>query len=319
MIDNYHTIVNILFGSRLYGTAIENSDYDYKIVYLPRIEDLILGKKKIYSSEQEKLEGTVTKVEYELMSLHKFLQLAKESQIMAIDMLWAPKNNIMNDSNIWNEIIKNREDFITKNIITFADYALNQAKKYGIKGSRLNIIKTLVDYLSTKNNNDKIYEYEDFFESIITEETKKDVILIDTEKDKRIIICGKTFPMNSKIKFMISPLVKYYETYGERAKLAEESNGVDFKAVSHAFRAIYQVEELLETNNIVFPLKQAEFLRDIKLKKYSYKVLEHQLEQNIVDIRQKIKNSNIKEHSILDWDNFILQSYDFGGDDIGNL
>jgi len=39
MFDNYHTIVNILFGSRLYGTAIENSDYDYKIVYKPRIEE----------------------------------------------------------------------------------------------------------------------------------------------------------------------------------------------------------------------------------------------------------------------------------------
>ena len=49
----------------------------------------------------------------------------------------------------------------------------------------------------------------------------------------------------------------------------------------------------------------------------------HKLEENDISLFENavksIKNSNIKEHSILDWDSFIINCYGFGGDDIGNL
>jgi hypothetical protein len=63
---------------------------------------------------------------------------------------------------------------------------------------------------------------------------------------------------------------RFYENYGHRAKLASENKGIDWKAVSHAFRAAYQTKEILTKGKITFPLKNAEFIKEIKQGKYDY-------------------------------------------------
>ena len=54
------------------------------------------------------------------------------------------------------------------------------------------------------------------------------------------------------------------QRYGVRAQAAERNHGIDFKALSHAVCALYQMEELLKTGRIIFPLAQREQLRSIK-------------------------------------------------------
>jgi predicted nucleotidyltransferase len=43
-IDNLNLIVKMVFGSHLYGTATENSDTDYKGVYLPTEKEILLNR-----------------------------------------------------------------------------------------------------------------------------------------------------------------------------------------------------------------------------------------------------------------------------------
>ncbi len=50
--------------------------------------------------------------------------------------------------------------------------------------------------------------------------------------------------------------------YGERSKKALD--GSDWKALSHAYRGIIQINELLDTGEIIFPLKEANLLKQIK-------------------------------------------------------
>ena len=54
-------------------------------------------------------------------------------------------------------------------------------------------------------------------------------------------------------------------SFGARTLAA--ANGVDNKALSHATRVILECEELLETGNITFPLKDREFIKAIKYHK----------------------------------------------------
>ena len=134
-------IVKMKFGAHLYGTATSDSDLDYKGIFLPTKEQLLLGcvpKSHNYSTGKDYSRNTKNDVDTELYSLHYFIKLACAGQTVAMDMLHAPDSMILKKSKIWEEIVKNKQKFYTKNLKSFIDYARRQASKYGIKGSRIN-------------------------------------------------------------------------------------------------------------------------------------------------------------------------------------
>jgi hypothetical protein len=94
------------------------------------------------------------------------------------------------------------------------------------------------------------------------EHTKK---YYDEKAKTRIYeVCGKKFQENCKISYILPVLEKFELEYGERARMAEQNQGIDYKAVSHAFRACFEVREICETWDLKFPLKDRGFLLDIK-------------------------------------------------------
>ena len=52
--------------------------------------------------------------------------------------------------------------------------------------------------------------------------------------------------------------------FSERVKEAERNRGLDLKALSHALRSLMQMEELLTTGKIRFPLRGREELIGVK-------------------------------------------------------
>ena len=83
-------------------------------------------------------------------------------------------------------------------------------------------------------------------------------------------VCGQKFTETVNLKYMKEAVQKKYDEYGARAKAAEANEGVDWKAISHAMRAAYQVIEILLKNELKFPLAQAQYLLDVKQGKYHY-------------------------------------------------
>ena len=133
-------IVRLKFGSHLYGCETETSDQDIKGIFMPTKEQIFLGKIPKSINENTKTgEGKNTKddTDSEIYSLHYFLKLACEGQTVAVDMLYAPDNMILETSDIWGKIVKERKKFITKNMQAFLGYCLRQCSKYSCKGSRL--------------------------------------------------------------------------------------------------------------------------------------------------------------------------------------
>lgn len=82
---------------------------------------------------------------------------------------------------------------------------------------------------------------------------------------------GKRIQESVTVEYAMSIIQGNYDRYGARAKQAEDNDGIDWKAVSHAFRAAEQLEELLTTGDLQFPLKNAQFIKDVKYAKYHYK------------------------------------------------
>ncbi|MFA7204423.1 MAG: nucleotidyltransferase domain-containing protein [Candidatus Caldatribacteriota bacterium] len=304
-------IVKMIFGSHLYGTNTENSDTDYKGIFLPT-------KKEIYLNNIPKSINTMTKknnteknssddIDTEIYSLHYFLKLACEGQTVAIDMLHASDNMILESSDIWKEIVLNRQKFYTKNLSAFVGYARKQAAKYGIKGSRLEAMEKVINYLN-QFDPDNWLDRQEIWNNLPTGEHIHFLPANEKTKYQMYQVCGKKFLSHVKIENVINSLQRSYDEYGKRAQLAKQNIGVDWKAVSHAIRAAIQMTEIYTKGDLYFPLKQAELLRNIKEGKLDYETFVAPILEKLMDNVEELANKSGLPEKVNKkfWDDFLV-------------
>lgn len=268
-------IVLTRFGSHLYGTDTPESDTDIKGIFLPTKEEVLLGKiPRCVSCKTKKNEkNTKDDIDIEIFSLHYFLELACNGETIALDMLHTPDNMTLQKTKIWDDIVSNRSRFYTKSLKSFVGYARKQAAKYGVKGSRLSDAKRVLDYLNSilsAPSNDIVYKLRDFWSELPTGEHIHFLPPNEKSKFPEYQVCGKRFQNTCLISYVVPILESFVQSYGERARQAEANEGIDWKAVSHALRAAYQIEEILTEGTITFPLKQATFLKRVKKGEVSF-------------------------------------------------
>ena len=262
-------IVKMIFGSHLYGTATEKSDTDYKGIFLPSRDAIILGRiPKSYSSStgDDKSKNSTADVDTEFYSLHYFIKLALEGQTVALDMLHASSEHIIESSELWDKIVSERDRFYTKNLKAFIGYARRQAAKYGVKGSRLDAAKKIINILSVLNSDQRLSE-------IWSDLPVSDHLYHMGRSPNGIRqyqICGKIVQETQTVEHTLKMLNRFYTNYGNRALKAAQNKGIDWKAVSHAVRAAAQVKQLLTEKTITFPLTCADLLLSIKKGEMDY-------------------------------------------------
>lgn len=314
---NLNIIVKMQFGSHLYGTANENSDLDYKGIFMPTKELILLNRvPKSYSrntKNNNRGKNTSDDIDIEIYSLHYFIKLACEGQTVALDMLHAPNAMIVTSSPVWDLIVENRDKFYTKNLKAFIGYARRQAAKYGIKGSRLNAAKSVIDVLERFSPSWTLA-------SAWPELPRGEHLYFLGENPNGIRqyqVCGKVLQETQKIDYALGIVRKFHDAYGRRAQQAANNENVDWKAVSHALRAAYQVEELLTDKTITFPLKQAKHLLAIKNGELDFLT---EVSPALEDLMGKVevlseKSDLPKKPDRKFWDQFIIKTieeyYDF--------
>jgi len=259
-------IVEMRFGSHLYGTATPLSDLDYKGVYIPDARDILLQRVRSTVS-QSRPKGAGEKnsagdVDRDLYSLQRYLELLSEGQTVALDMLFASDIVMISEPGPeWREIQANSDRLVTRRAASFMRYCRQQANKYGIKGSRVAaaraalalLVSAEADHGSTAKLSTAETEVTAFAGS--TEHAS----LFDMEMPggrlvRHLEVCGRKMPFTSSIKSAREIVQRLVDEYGERALQAERNEGVDWKALSHAVRVGREALELLETGRITFPL-----------------------------------------------------------------
>jgi predicted nucleotidyltransferase len=302
-------IVKMKFGSHLYGTDTENSDIDYKGVFLPSREEILLGnipKCRNFTTGNNEDKNSPGDVDVEIYSLHYFIKLACDGQTVAMDMLHAPQELLIETSRIWEAIVKHKNKFYTKNLNSFVSYARRQAGKYGIKGSRLNAVSQVLTLLKLndpklklRNIWDQLPRIEHCYETGV-----------DPNGLRQFQICGKIFQESSSIGYVIPILEKFYDDYGHRAKLAAENKNIDWKAISHALRAAIQTKEIMTQGTISFPLKDAPFLMKVKAGKLDYTTEVAPVLESLMDeVEKMVSHSHLPEKVDIDyWNRFICET-----------
>jgi hypothetical protein len=305
-----NVIVEMKFGSHLYGTDTPESDHDFKGVFLPEAESLILGPAfkgsyaKSINTNTNASDGKNTSqdVDREFYSLHYFLKLALEGQTVALDMLHAPQSAILKSSHLWDVLVEQRSRFYTKNLKTFIGYARRQAAKYGIKGSRLAEVRMVARFLEktmhrTKWNEDlKLRDVWDWLpkgEHIYFHSGASDKQ--DSMSLKMYEVVGKKFQETARISYVLPILLRFITEYGLRAQKAEQNEGVDWKALSHALRAAYQIKELFLDGTMTLPLPQAGLILAVKQGRIGFKSVQAELEQTMSEVEELALRSELPE------------------------
>jgi hypothetical protein len=297
--------IRMIFGSHLYGTNLPSSDLDYKGIFLPSANDLLLQKPTrnytIFSKDIPSDKNTKN-VDIELFSLQEYLRLLLEGQTIALDMLFAPRRFYINYSNWtpWEEIQDNKIELIHSGISSFAGYCRTQAAKYGIKGSRISTLKKTIEWAKEFPERDRLRQHEENLTALISDlnSNDKDLIKLATLKSNKELylnICGRTFPLGVTFKYLLSALEDILSEYGQRAKLAESQDGIDWKALMHAVRVSNEALELLKTKTISFPRPEKDLLIKIRKGELAFQEVSEMIESKLVEMEEAKSNSTLNK------------------------
>jgi len=301
-------LIKSIAGSHLFGTNTPSSDMDYKGVFIPSNDDIILGNYSDtirYSTGNDYSKNTKDDVDTELYSLRKFLNMIENGDTAALELLFTPDQFIIEKSKEWDDILSIRETLVSKKINAMIGYARQQANKYGIKGSRMgelnNVVKILKelehshDFKGAKLKhswNELVVAFRDFKYVNFTT-----LHPTSTSSKPAINVLGKRFDQDTPFQVITKCLNDEYKKYGQRAREAKHNNGIDWKALSHAMRCLYQGQELLSTGTITLPHIGENLIRLKKIKagEIDYKELEPEIEAGLEELERLCKESTLPE------------------------
>jgi predicted nucleotidyltransferase len=293
-----------LSGSTLYGTRIDGkSDLDVRGVFMPKIESLALGGAQQtlrFSSGGDSGKNAPGDIDIDLWSLQYWLlKLLPSGDTGAVDLLFSPSNAscAIYRSNKLNPIFSEPLRFIdTGNGKTYAEYSMGQAKKYGIKGSHLGALKSahtfITDICGTISPDERLSNY--LLRIVEYLDDERFCKIQDVHDYPGLFLCRKLHEGNTRMTEFARRVESDMSRFGERAREAERNNGLDYKALSHALRALLQMEELLMTGRIEFPLKESDKLVAVKEGKFTWNEIENKITSMLDRVDDLQKNAPYK-------------------------
>lgn len=308
--DGSVVVVTMEYGSHVYGTDLPTSDRDVKGVFLPPGNDILLQKAQdtiVRSTKQDASKAnTPLDVDTEFFSLQRFLGLLLEGQTNAIDMLFTPESHYLGAPHpAWLEIRRERGRFLHSGVTMFARYCRQQAAKYGIKGSRVAALRAALELLEPLHDHDKLELHLDRIKALAdaqaaaSEGGARHLRLVSVEEAAvnrtglYLEVAGRKVPMGATVKLARATLKRVFDEFGQRALLAEQNQGVDWKALMHAVRVAKQAEELLLTGNVTFPRPEKSALLSIRKGELRYETVAEMIEAGVVDMEKAALKSKL--------------------------
>lgn len=269
--------MNIIFeavaGSRLFGTQTQFSDTDLKRVFIPSVDEIILGEYKEYDERHaEKVEDKSNCIEFSEYSLKNFLQSLSSGEVMPIEMLFM--NNIC-PSEYWDRLLDQKEDLFNQDVVKFYNFPLNILKNYTKNFDRISFLKDLLKHIDIHKN------INDLAPAIL----KSPYIQVN---DKQIALFGKNYRINTSQSFLLQGVNIELNKYTSLEM--DETIRRQYVVLAHAYRIAEEGLEYLQTGDIIYPRYNAEYLKEIKSGLISQDILQNQI-MDILTQAKKLHNN----------------------------
>ncbi len=323
-------LVTVQTGSHLYGTVTETSDRDYKSIYVPTGQEIVLNRARKSvrfgtKHEQEKQIGgriarnKATDVDHEAWTLAHFFSLLEEGDSTAIDLLFAQDSHVVHQaqSGVWKQIVENRDRLLTKKIEKSLKYSQQQAAKYGLKGSRVaecRTLRTTFERAMLQNRKTLVEDVKEEFESLVKHMRSVFIKPIKQSGGNAVVnhldCFGKLISYKTNVECAFVTLDLYYKKYGQRALEAEANKNIDWKALAHTLRVGFQTQELLSSKHITFPRPEAELLQMVRCGKLQLAAVEEMLALNETMVQALARKSTLSDNVDKVWmEDFICRIY----------
>lgn len=314
-----------IHGSKLYGTDTPESDTDYKGIFIPELKDIFLQKAARtlhFDTGSKHSKNLSTDVDFELFSVGKFIDMAIAGETIVIDMLHTPDHLTRESSDVWQYIVNHRHEFYTTNMKSYLGYVRKQASRYGVKGNRLLDLNKVCECIETVYNasvSDPEYQKSLKVQDIVEYLPSLEFTGLLTERQTKggtqtfYFVLGRKYQMTLSFLEFRRLVLEIQKEYGDRARKAQENDGIDWKALSHALRGAYQLEEIYDTGDLQLPLKMKDRIKEVKLGKVPFLEVQQELEIvcNSVEHKSLIasKNGMRKEVDRDRWERFVFDVY----------
>jgi hypothetical protein len=275
----------VIYGSRLYGTNTDKSDYDYKVIYIPSMKNMLLGKKfkKIRERFSTTGEAISTKIsmqdngsEYEHIPLSVLINDFTQGQTYALEVMYALSlNPEYTLCAVAKEVIAK---FPSGNFISMVSFAKKQTLDYISRARRLNDVNSIIAILeSAMNSIPKNYKLDVVYDSI--PDNFHIIMENDVKPYRGIYVAGRKYSERTSISDIHASLEIIRDDYGTRVHEAITNNNVDWKSISAAIRCYEQAIELHDTGVISFPRKNKDYLLAIRQGEIPFDEVRPYLEQ----------------------------------------
>ena len=311
-------LVKMMFGSHVYGTNLPTSDQDFKGVFIPDAQDLVMQRasKHIRNStkKDDSKRNTAEDVDDESFSFQTYMELIRQGQTVALDMLFTPERFYCTDVPVhprWQEVVDNRQNLIHKGTNAFVGYTKAQAAKYGNKGERLATVNFFMKAMRDWDGRRELGEYANEIASLVAAAATKEAEVVSVASPNgyemkdipHLSLANRKVGYTCTVDYARQVFQLVIDKYGHRAQLAETAGGVDWKATMHAVRIAAEAKELLLTGHITFPRPEAELLLVIRQGKLPYEQVETLIDQGLADIKEaeaKSTLANKPNHELMD-------------------
>jgi predicted nucleotidyltransferase len=298
------------YGSKLFGTSTENSDDDYYGIFLPNKADLLLGRGCHYLPDNPEVKATLKAdgLDIQLFSLQKWLfDLVRQGESNGLDLLFSfshPDNPIYKNEIFWpyiRSLFYHTDKLVTRlpvDEMKYIQFARSQAAKYGMKGTRYDILERIHQLLQryVKSHRWKNYRLAHLATEIVSMINNHGLCeIVGVTEDKPMLhLLGKHHDLHITAKEFLRRVEEDMNKYGHRARAAAVNEGVDWKALSHTLRVIAQTEELLETGRVSFPIRRATQIKMVKQGLIPFEAVEAMIEVGFKTLEELDKTSKYR-------------------------
>lgn len=322
-IDPNDVLSVITHGSHLYGTNTSTSDHDFKVVTLPPLRDMLLGKdlkvrRYRFDSEGKPVSPSAPMDdngwEAEHTPVQKFCIDWLRGQAYAVETVFAVLQNPFEHypqeaytTSRWELFYSLCKElstkFLHKSLDGMVGFALKQTLDYVHRSERLKKAEGLLLVLesATRQYGSSIRLDTPVFSSVGTEflDTIASLTGLHIGESKNrdrthrtLLLNGRAYLDTTPIRDLTESVQKMVDSYGARTnQTSEDPASIDWKSLMHAVRVYEQVLELLDIGAITFPRPNAQALLAIRRQEREPESVRTQLRQLEAQVTERLASS----------------------------
>lgn len=319
----------VTYGSRLYGTNTPESDTDMKVVYVPELSDMLLGRKPAIFKDRFDVSGNrlgvndtmpANGVETEFFPVQTFVRDFVNGQTYALEMAYAYLSHGEPKMGFGYNMEKPVYDFVKELVDNFANaevysmvgFAMKQTFDYVRRGERLNAAKEMLEAVDRLKKRvpvppnlsgdpraearlDTMLDGLPLLDHLAKELNLETEVLVNGKKPQNSLkLNGRNYMETTTLEHLYNQLEKVVKQFGDRSNAAAETD-VDYKSLSHAVRVYQQAIELLDHGTMTFPRPNAAYLLSVKQGKEDLETVKTLLRQLDDEVQAKVLSSTMQK------------------------